>query len=85
MSKQRFNPMQTLYAALRDPAIRAAASSTAVSSLETVDGWANGLGYIEMSSLPAVLALAGLEITRTDYLDALTVLAQIGIRSGVEQ
>lgn len=85
MLKQRFNPMQTLYAALRDPSIRAAAGNTAVSSFETVDGWANGLGYIEISSLPAVLALAGLEITRTDYLDALTVLAQIGIRSGVEQ
>lgn len=85
MSKQRFSPMQTLYASLREPTTRAAVANTAVSSLDTVDGWANGLGYIEISSLPAVLALAGLEITRTDYLDALTVLAQISIRSGVEQ
>lgn len=81
MAQTPFNPMETLFAALRTSATRCRARDAAEVSMDTVDGWSNGIGSIEISSLVEILALAGLEIVRTDYLNAMTVLAKEGIRS----
>lgn len=81
MAAHPFNPMETLRSALRDHATRVRASELTGAPLETVDGWANGIGAMDIGSLGALLALAGLEIVRTDYLSAMTVIAKHGIHS----
>lgn len=78
MRRHPFNPFETLSTELRRPEVRAALKASTSLTDEQLDGIANRGGDLPMSLMPEILSACGLEIIRSDFLDAMNVMAQLG-------
>lgn len=78
MRRHPFNPFETLSTELRRPDVRAALKVSTSVTDEQLDGIANGDGNLPMAVLSEILSACGLEMIRSDFLEALNVMAQLG-------
>lgn len=78
MRHHPFNPFEKLSTELRRPEVRAALkASTSLTDVQ-LDGIANGDGNLPMAVLREILIASGLEMIRSDFFEALIVMAQVG-------
>lgn len=77
MNHHPFNPIETLRTQLRRPEVRAALTQAGVTDLD-FDAVANGDGQMSLSQMVKVFSACGIEIVRSDYLNAIVVMAQVG-------
>lgn len=77
MNHHPFDPVETLRSQLRRPETKASLVQSGVVDLD-FDSIANGEGSMSLSQMVKVFSACGIEIVRSDYLNAVVVMAQVG-------